>query len=58
MQAIFAMALLLFMAALLCVPVVGVILLGLLLPLIVIPIIVGLVVGAAHLVVPRGGEKN
>jgi hypothetical protein len=52
------MALLLFMAALLCVPVVGVILLGLLLPLIVIPIIVGLVVGAAHLVVPRGGEKN
>lgn len=50
MQAVLALAVLLFLAALLCLPVVGVILLGLLLPFVAIPMIVGLVAAAARLI--------
>ena len=53
MQAIIVMAVLLFLAALLCIPVVGVILLGLFLPFIAIPLIIGLVLSAANIVFPN-----
>jgi hypothetical protein len=52
-QAIIVMAVLLFLAALLCIPVVGVILLGLFLPFIAIPLIIGLVLSAANIVFPN-----
>jgi len=52
-QAILVMAVLLFLAALLCIPVVGVILLGLFLPFIAIPLIIGLVLSAANIVFPN-----